>query len=1783
MYHLKFAPLKSIFRQFLVLFLLIIGFIGSSFFHPSQVHATSEDWPTFLHDAQRSSASNDTVLSASLSAQLKVLWTQKTGGGIAASPSIVNGTVYLGSWDGYEYALDANTGAIKWKTFLGITTAPNCEPPQLGISSAADVENGTVYVGGGDSYWYALDAATGNVQWKVFTGDNSAVSGHYNWASPLIYNGYAYIGVSSLGDCPLVQGQLLKVDLNTHQVVNTVNFVPYGQVGGGIWTTPLLDRATNTIYVTTGTINKPTQIYSQAIVALDADSLAILSSWQVPTADTVIDSDFGNSPLLFTNSANKKLIGAVNKNGYFYTWDASNLGIGPLWRKIISVGGQCPTCGQGSVSSGAFANGAIYMAGGNTSIQNVGFQGGVRKISPDDGTFFWEHGSPGPVIPAIAYDNGMVIDGAGNYLEVLDSSTGKRLYNYNLGSPLYAAPSIANGIIYTGNVGGTIYAFALPTTAAQPPADPNCPSGWNCQDIGLDPTATDSAGISGTEQVAGSNWTLQSAAAGIGSTTTDSFRFIAQPTNGDTQVSTQVTTSSASATVQAGVMIRQNTNPDSPFYSLLINGNNQLSVMYRDKNKSVPIAITSNLSMLPTYLSIERHGDSFQAATSADGITYTLIPGTTVNVVMPDLVQTGIFSSAAASNTLTSASFNQVSISSNLAIFTSLPTASACPASWTCASIGNPLTIGDQNLNNGSWTISGAGKDIDNYADQFHLISQPFTSDISITAHLTNQTVPSPNAKTGLMIRTSLDPAAAYYSLLFSPGSGLTVQYRSTNGLETDSITPSAIALPTYLRIDRSGAIFSAYTSTDGNTWTYIPTSGMNLPNITGPAQVGIAVTGANQTQLSTTTYDTVQYNTTVPPAPIICPTGWDCQDIGFPGTKGSQSLEALSGTWTVAAAGSDIYGASDEFRYVWQTLNDDGALSARVLSQTNTDNWAKAGVMLRQTADATSPYYGAFITPGNGVTLQYRVAANQNTSTVKLPSLTTPIYLKAGRTGNSFSAYTSADGVTWVLVPGSTVNLTNINGPILAGLAATSHHTSSLSTVVFDNLNFTHIPPPPPITCPIGWSCQDIGAPLASGSATQTNGTFTVSGSGADIWGGVNQFQFMNQTLTGDGQITARLTSQTNTSSWAKAGVMIKQSTTATDPYVAAIITPSNGMHLQWNGSGDITGTTPTLPNAWIRISRSGNTFSSYQSNDGVNWNLVGSTSVPMNSQVLVGLFATAHNDGVLSAAAFDNVSISHTVLQPLPAAWSDTDIGGPSIHGSASYLNGQFTINGGGSDIWGNVDQFHYVYQPLTGDGAIVARVTSQANTSSWAKAGVMIKQSTTTGDPYTMVLVSPSNGIHMQSLFNTDVNGGPYNFPVWLKVARAGNTFTSYSSVDGLNWTLIGSKTIQMSPTATIGLFTTSHNGGSLGSATFDHVSIMPSAWSDTDIGTPNMTGTTSYNNGTFSVTGSGADIWGNADQLHFTYQPLSGDGTIIARVTGQTNTSSWAKAGIMIKQSTTAGSAYSSIFASPSNGIHMQSMFNTDVNGGTYTFPVWLKLVRSGNSFSTYTSVDGSNWNFVGTKTIAMTPNTLFGLFTTSHNVNSASVATFDNVSVLPAVTNALPSGWQDADLGDVGASGNATYANNTFNVSGSGYDIWGNHDDFHYVYKNVTGDATISARVTSQTNTSSYAKAGVMIKQSTAFLDPYFMVGATPGIGFTSQWNFPYNAVHGSSFTFPNAWVSVSRVGDVFTSYTSTDGVTWLPVTQQTIPMNANVTIGLFVTSHNHGTLSTATFDNVTGP
>src|SRR5215469_8090439 len=104
-----------------LLLVLVLAFVPQAkTLHGTPPSVPGDDWPTYLHDPQRTAATgpSETVISPSNAGQLTRLWRFQTGAGIAASASIVGGTVYIGSWDGFEYALDARTGFQKWKTYL---------------------------------------------------------------------------------------------------------------------------------------------------------------------------------------------------------------------------------------------------------------------------------------------------------------------------------------------------------------------------------------------------------------------------------------------------------------------------------------------------------------------------------------------------------------------------------------------------------------------------------------------------------------------------------------------------------------------------------------------------------------------------------------------------------------------------------------------------------------------------------------------------------------------------------------------------------------------------------------------------------------------------------------------------------------------------------------------------------------------------------------------------------------------------------------------------------------------------------------------------------------------------------------------------------------------------------------------------------------------------------------------------------------------------------------------------------------------------------------------------------------------------------------------------------------------------------------------------------------------------------------------------------------------------------------------------------------------------------
>jgi hypothetical protein len=199
--------------------------------------------------------------------------------------------------------------------------------------------------------------------------------------------------------------------------------------------------------------------------------------------------------------------------------------------------------------------------------------------------------------------------------------------------------------------------------------------------------------------------------------------------------------------------------------------------------------------------------------------------------------------------------------------------------------------------------------------------------------------------------------------------------------------------------------------------------------------------------------------------------------------------------------------------------------------------------------------------------------------------------------------------------------------------------------------------------------------------------------------------------------------------------------------------------------------------------------------------------------------------------------------------------DVGAPAIAGSSSYntSTGIYSVAGAGSDISGTSDQFQYLYRTLTGDGTITAQVASETNTNSAAKAALMFRNSLTAGSADLLLCVSPSNPIKFEGRTGdgasavidaaTATNIPP---PYWIRLTRAGNLFTAYTSPDGIAWTLLGSTTVAMNATAYVGLAVTSHNTAAINTSTFQNVSIVPAPYIVNAAGAnPNPVGGTSSN--------------------------------------------------------------------------------------------------------------------------------------------------------------------------------------------------------------------------------------------------------------------------------------------------------------------------------------------------
>jgi outer membrane protein assembly factor BamB len=409
-----------------------------------------------------------------------------------------------------------------------------------------------IYVGGGGNLdpagsaiahphagLYALDALTGSILWDTALGDAPS---HFSWTSPAVYHDSVYMGVSSYDDCPLIQGQLVKLDARTGAIQQAFHVVPTGCEGGSVWGSPVVDEKRGDIYfatgnaricsvlgpqwgryphtkkgmlalllglagsglaliswrrafgplliglgvgvavigVTTGTLFlvgptlSITRPYAISIVKVAANDLHVEGYWHIPASENT-DYDFGTTPTLFRGTVTaggrpRDLLGAVNKNGFYYVFDRSDLNAGPLVRIRIAYSRITdPTQGNGSISPSAYDGQNVYVAGGMAQIGGISSKGSVVALNPNDlQKPIWQQPLSGPVLGAVTAVPGLLVVGAGSSTVVLTAVDGAPVFTTpvsSAGKPapavIYGAATVANGVLYQGDTYGYLYALSV--------------------------------------------------------------------------------------------------------------------------------------------------------------------------------------------------------------------------------------------------------------------------------------------------------------------------------------------------------------------------------------------------------------------------------------------------------------------------------------------------------------------------------------------------------------------------------------------------------------------------------------------------------------------------------------------------------------------------------------------------------------------------------------------------------------------------------------------------------------------------------------------------------------------------------------------------------------------------------------------------------------------------------------------------------------------------------------------------------------------------------------------------------------------------------------------------------------------------------------------------------------------------------------------------------------------------------------------------------------------------
>ena len=960
---------------------------------------------------------------------------------------------------------------------------------------------------------------------------------------------------------------------------------------------------------------------------------------------------------------------------------------------------------------------------------------------------------------------------------------------------------------------------------------------------------------------------------------------------------------------------------------------------------------------------------------------------------------------------------------------------------------------------------------------------------------------------------------------------------------------------------------------------------------------------------------DAVELTRCTAPPPLPAP--WTSRDIGAVGPAGSASESG--GTFTVKGAGADIWNAADAFHYVSQPIGGDFDVQARVTSIEFVQNWVKAGVMIRETLTPDSAHGMMLVSPGKGLAFQRRVATGGLSTSTSGGAGAAPNWVKLERRGNTLTAYRSADGTTWTLVGSDTFTM---GANVYVGLMVSSHDSTRTATATFDNVSVTPVGGPPqnePPTVVIATPVEGatFTAPASIGiqaNAVDSDGTIARADfyAGSTLLGSDTSAPFQ-WTWTGVAAGTYTLTVRATDNDGAE---------TTSEPVVITVNAPAPNAPPSVGITAPASGATFTAPATIAIAANASDTDGTIARVDFYNGaTLLGSdTSAPYQwswTGVAAGTYSlTARaidDDGAQTTSAAVSVTVNNSTGGNPPPSVSLTS---PAA-GSTFPLSSKIAIAAVASDSNGTVQRVEfYAGSTLLGtDASSPYGLTWKgppAGTYTLTARAIDNGGAQTTSAPVTITVGSGGSNASPSVSITSPASGATFAAPATIAIAaNASDTDGTVARVDFYNGsTLLGSDTSApyqwswtgvAAGTYTLTARATDDDGAQTTSASVSVSVNNPASNASPSVAiTGPAAGATFIAPATIAIAANASDTDGTVARVDFyngatllgsdTSAPYqwswtgvaAGTYTVTARATDDDGAQT-TSASVSVSVNNPASNA------SPSVAI------TGPAAGATFTAPATIAIAASASDTDgTVARVDFYNgatllgsdtsapyqWSWTG---VAEGTYTLTARATDDDGAQTTSAAISITVNDPAPPSGGLPAPWSSQDIGNVGPAGSATFSNGTFTVKGAGADIWYYSDAFHYVWRPMTGNVDVIARVTSTDTFQAWVKGAVMIREQLTPESAHAMMLVSPGKGLAFQrrvttWGASTNTSGGAG-TAP-AWVKLERRGNVITAYRSDDGVTWTLVGSDTFSMAATVYVGLAVTSHDASRLATVTFDNV---